>query len=74
LFYYIPIEIISNYSKCFNICEAEVNHQSESQSVPQCPFLDIIKPTLKVANPEMVQDIFEQRGQKRDSGLAKDYH
>ncbi len=64
------IPIINIYFlKCLDLYEAQGIDPKESQSVTQCPFLEFIKPTLKEANPEVVQDIFEQRKQNHDSGL-----
>ncbi len=57
------------FLKCLDLYEAQGINPNESQSVTQCPFLEFIKPTLKEANPEVVQDIFEQKKQKHDSGL-----
>jgi hypothetical protein len=47
-----------------HLYEAQGVNPNESQSVTQCPFLEFIKPTLKEANPEVVQDIFEQKKAK----------
>lgn len=37
----------------------ELSAESETKDSTHCPFLQMVKPTLKAADPQMVQDIIQ---------------
>jgi len=63
-------QIVSQYSFSFVIYQIQFHLSSANkEKFLQCPFLESIKPTVKAASPEIVQDIFQGNEDQSEKGF-----